>query len=290
MLFLDGLATSCGALLIVAGASKVYRGVRGVAGDTAIRRTLRIPWRWWRVAEPAAGCAECAVGAVVCSRVLPVAGAAMMAGLGAAFCALLGYARVKGVPGGCGCIEWRVPASAAARTVSWREIARSAVVLAAGAAASAAGGVSSAAGAVSPAAVAVSPAAVAVSSAAGAVPGGLAAYGRGWFVAGLAAGAAVLVLLSLPAAWRTPVCHRPLWRPARTTLRALTQHGVYLAMAASAGPLGPLARYQRTGCADEFWFPAADGDGELRSVVFLVRHASPGEALAVRASVRARAF
>jgi hypothetical protein len=268
--FLDGLAASCGALLIVAGASKVYRGVRGAAGDTAIRRTLRMPWRWWRVAEPAVGCAECAVGAVVCARLLPVAGAAVMAGLGVSFCALLGYARVKGVPGGCGCIEWRVPVTAPVRTVSWREIARSAVVLAAGTAA-----------AVSSARVS----SARVSSAVVAVPAGVAAYGQGWFAAGLAAGAVVLVLLSLPSVWRTPVCHRPLWRPGRATLRALTQHGVYRAMAASAGPLGPLARYRKTGCSDEFWFPAADG-GQQRSVVFVVRHGPPGEALAVRASVR----
>lgn len=256
MLFLDGLAASCGALLIVAGASKIYRGARGVASDTAVRRALRIPWRWWRVAEPAAGCAECAVGMVVCAGVFRVAGAAVMAGLGAAFCAVLGYARVKRVPGGCGCIEWRVPVTAPVRTVSWREITRSAVVLAAGAAAAA-------------------------------VPAGAAAYGQGWFIAGLAAGAVVLVLLSLPAAWRTPVCHRPLWRPVRATLRALTENGVYLAMAASAGPLGPLARYRRTGCTDEFWFPAADG-GQQRAVVFLVRHASPGGPLAVQASARDR--
>lgn len=273
-MFLDGLAASCGALLIVAGASKVYRGLRGVAGDTAIRRTLRIPWRWWRVAEPAAGCAECAVGAVVCAQLLPVAGAAVMAGLGASFCVLLGYARVKRVPGGCGCIEWRVPVAAPVRTVSWREIARSAVVLAAGTAA-----------AVSSAGVSAGVSTARVSSAAVAVPAGVAAYGQGWFAAGLAAGAVVLVLLSLPPVWRTPVCHRPLWRPARATLQALTQHGVYRAMAASAGPLGPLARYRKTGCSDEFWFPAADG-GEQRSVVFVVRHGSPGGALAVRASLQ----
>lgn len=123
--------------------------------------------------------------------------------------------------------------------------------------------------------------------AAGVVPAGPAAYGQGWFIAGLAAGAFVLVLLSLPAAWRTPVCHRPLRRPVRATLRALTENGVYLAMAASAGPLGPLARYRRTGCADEFWFPAADG-GEQRAVVFLVRQASPGGPPAVQVPVRDR--
>jgi hypothetical protein len=255
----DGIAgcvASCGALLAVAGASKVYRGVRGIAGDTAIRRALQIPQRPWRAVELAGGGAECAVGVVVCAGVLPLAGGAAMAALGAVFCALLGYARIRRVPGGCGCIEWRAPAPAAAQAVSWREIARSAVVLGAGVAGAAA------------------------------AEGGAGAYGRAWFDAGLLVGGAVLVLLSVRTPWRTPVCRRPLWRPARSALRALTGHGVYLAMAASAGPLGPVARHRRTGCADEFWFTPADGAADGNAVVFLVRHASRDGALAVRASVR----
>jgi hypothetical protein len=260
LLFLNGLASACGVLLAVAGASKVYRGVRGAAGDTAIRRALRVPRRVWRVAEPAAGGFECAVGVVVCTGVLPVASDVVMAALGAAFCALLGYVRVRGVPGGCGCIQWRNPARPAARTVSWREIARSAVVLGAGIAAAAA---------------------VLVSRA----PDTVSEYGQAWFGAGLLAGGLVLVLLSVRALGRTPLCHRPLWRPARATLQELTQHGVYLAMAESAGPLGPPARHHRTGCADEFWFTTAD-DGE-RAVVFQVRHTSADGDLAVQASLRA---
>jgi hypothetical protein len=256
LLFLNGLAASCGLLLAVAGASKLYRGVRRIAGDTAIRRVLRISRRRWRAVELAAGGLECAVGVVVCAAVLPVAGDAVMAALGGAFCALLGYARIRGLPGGCGCIEWRARARAAARSISWREIARSAVVLGAGIATAAAG-----------------------SASAG-------EYSRAWFGAGLLAGGVVLILLSVPALARTPVCYRPLWRPARSTLRALTEHGVYLAMAASAGPLGPVARHHRTGCADEFWFTTANGGGEQRAVMFQVRHTSPQGALAVRASVR----
>jgi hypothetical protein len=135
LLFLNGLAASCGVLLAVAGASKLYRGARGIAGDTAVQRVLRMSRRRWRAVELAAGGAECVVGVVVCTGILPVASDAVMAALGGAFCALLGYARIRGVPGGCGCIEWRARARAAARMISWREIARSAVVLGAGLAA-----------------------------------------------------------------------------------------------------------------------------------------------------------
>jgi hypothetical protein len=251
-----GFAASCGALLAVAGASKVYRSARGMAGDTAIRRALRITRRRWQSVELAAGCAECVTGVVVIAGLLPVAGGGVMAALGAAFCALLGYARIRGVPGGCGCIEWRAPASAGERTVSWREIARSAMVLGAGVAD-----------------------AVAARGDAGALDGP-------WFGAGLLAGAVVLILLSVRGLWHTPVCHRPLWRPVGTTLRALTGHAVYAAMAASAGPLGPLARHRAAGCEDEFWFAPAAGAGQGHAVVFLVRRAAPDGALAVRASVR----
>jgi hypothetical protein len=259
LLFLDGLASACGALLAVAGASKVYRGARGVTGDPAIRRVLRMTRRRWRVVEPAAGAVECAVGVVVCAGVLPVVSDAVMAAFGATFCVLLGYVRVKGVPGGCGCIDWRTPAGAASRTVSWREIARSAVVLGAGLAA----------------AIPASPG-----------PVGAGEYSRAWFYVGLLAGGVVLVVLSVPALGRTPLCHRPLWRPARATLRELTGHGVFLAMAESAGPLGLPARHQRAGCADEFWFTTADGGGDQRAVVFQVRHTSAEGALAVQASLR----
>jgi hypothetical protein len=275
LLFLNGLASACGALLAVAGASKVYRGARGVTVDAAIRRALRIPRRWWRFAEPAAGGVECAVGVVVCARVLPVASDAVMAALGATFCALLGYVRVRGVPGGCGCIDWRTSAKAASRTVSWREIARSAVVLGAG--------IAAAVSATTVSATTVSASTVSASTVfASTGPG---EYYRAWFGLGLLAGGVVLVVLSVPALGRTPLCHRALWRPARATLRELTGHGVYLAMAESAGPLGAPARHHRTGCADEFWFTTADG-GEQRAVVFQVRHTSAEGPLAVQASLR----
>jgi hypothetical protein len=256
VLFLAGWVVSCGGLLAVAGASKVYRGARGVSGGTAVLRALRLPRRSWRAAETGAGCAECAVGVAVCAGAWPAA--AVMAGMGAAFCLLLGYVRIRRVPGGCGCIDWRASARRAAQKVSWREMARSAMVLGAGLA-----------GAI-------------------AARGGAGELGQPWFGAGAVAGVAVGVLLSLRAPWRTPVCHRPLWRPARATLQALTGHGVFQAMAASAGPFGPPVRHRVAACTDEFWFARAGGPGDEPAVVFEVRRVPPDGALAVRGSLSGR--
>jgi hypothetical protein len=91
----------------------------------------------------------------------------------------------------------------------------------------------------------------------------------------MAAGAAVLMLLGARGAMATPLCRRRFWRPARATLRALTGHAVFAAMAEAAGPLGRVASHRRLGCADEFWFPAASA-GPGRAVVF------PGPAAADR--------
>ena len=254
-LFLAGCVASCGGLLVVAGASKLYRAARQVPGDSAIRRALGVTKRRWRRAEPAAGALECAVGAVVCAGVYPVLGGAAMAALGAVFCVLLWYARARRVPGGCGCIEWRA-APRPAETVSWRGMARGAVLAVAGAAS-----------------------AVFLRGEADAV-------GRPWFWAGVLAGGAVLAGLSVRRLPRTPVCRRPWWFPARAGLRALAGHGVFGAMAEAAGPFGPVVRYRRAGCAGEFWFTPLDGPGPGRAVVFQVRHAGPGGSLAVQASVR----
>jgi hypothetical protein len=106
-----------------------------------------------------------------------------------------------------------------------------------------------------------------------------------WFGGGFVASGTVLVLLSMRVPVRTPVCRRPLWHRARTTLRALTSHEMFAAMAASAGPFEPLARYRRTGCTDEFWFAAAAGQN-CDAVVFQVHQAAPGARLAVHASLR----
>jgi hypothetical protein len=258
MLFLQGCIASCGALLVLAGISKLYRGARGATGDTAVRRALRVPLHRWRRAEPAIGGLEGAVGVAVCTGAYPVGAGLALAACGAAFCALLGYARLKRVPGGCGCVEWRTPRRPAAQRVSWPDIVRSAMLLAAGLAAAVLR------------------------------PGRADAVSRPWFGAGLLAGAAVLALLSFTPL-RTPVCHRPIWRPARATLRALTGHAVFAAMAGAAGPFGPMTRYRRTGCTEEFWFAATHGTGPVasqdRAVVFRVRHTSPDGTLAVQASI-----
>ncbi len=62
-----GYVASCGAVLVVAGASKLYRSARGVDGATAIRRALRMPRHQWRRAELAVGATEFAMGMFVCS-------------------------------------------------------------------------------------------------------------------------------------------------------------------------------------------------------------------------------
>ena len=74
-----GCAASCGAVLIVAGASKLYRGIRGFDDMTAIRRALRMPQRQWRLFGLAAGATECLVGALVCSGAYPVLSGASLA-------------------------------------------------------------------------------------------------------------------------------------------------------------------------------------------------------------------
>ena len=264
-LFLAGCVASCGVLLAVAGASKLYRAARRMPDASAIRRALGMTKRRWRRAEPAIGILECAAGVIVCAGVYPALGGAAMAGLGAGFCGLLGYARVRRVPGGCGCIQWRTASPSAAGMVSWREMARAALVAVAGL-----GG------------------AVFLRGEAG-------AFDRPWFWAGLLAGGTVLMLLSTQARPRTPVCRRPVWFPARATLRALAGHGVFEAMAESAGPFGPVVRYRRAGCGEEFWFtplpgpaagPGQAGRGGQRAVVFQARYAAPGGGLAVQASVR----
>ena len=248
-------------MLVVAGAGKLYRGMRGLEDMTAIRRALRMPPRQWRLFGLAAGGAECAAGAVVCSGRFPVPGGAALAALGAVFCALLGYVRVRKVPGGCGCIGWRAASrtaasGTAARAPDWRAVARGAVLLGVGLAYAVVG-----------AGVADAP------------------RPYWWFGGGVAAGITVLVLLSVPGPVRTPVCSRPLWRRTSATLRALASHETFAAMAGSAGPFGRVVRYRRLGCTDEFWFTVPPGQGS-QAVVFRVRRVSPGARLAVHTSLR----
>jgi hypothetical protein len=252
---ISGLAVSCGAVLVAAGASKLYRGVRGLEDRTAIRRALRMPRRQWRLFQLAAGAVECLTGILVCSGRYPAPAGAALAALGAVFCALLGYVLVKQIPGGCGCIRWRAAAETAAGVLTWRAMTRSGMLLGAGIAYL-----------------------IAFSDAANGTR-------RLWFGVGVAVGGTALALLSMPMPVRTPVCRRPLWRRARTTLRALARHETFTAMAASAGPFQPVARYRRTGCTDEYWFTALTDQGS-QAVVFRVNQAVPGARLAVHASLR----
>jgi hypothetical protein len=252
---ISGCAVSCGAVLVVAGASKLYRGIRALDDMTAIRRALRMPRRRWRLTGLAAGGVECVTGVLVCSGAYPVLGGAGMAALGAVFCVLLGYVLVKQIPGGCGCIRWRTAPETAAEAVTWRAIARSGMLLGAGIAY------------------------MIVSADAANAPR------WGWFGGGVVASGTVLVLLSVHMPVRTPVCRRPLWRQTRTTLRVLASHEMFAAMAASAGPFEPVARHRRAGCTDEFWFTAVTGR-DSQAVVFQVHQAVPGARLAVHTSLR----
>jgi hypothetical protein len=254
-MFLAGCVGSCGALLVLAGASKLYRGARRMDGTTAIWRALRIPRRLIRRAELAVGSLEGVTGALVCARVYPVVGGAAMASLGAAFCALLIYIRANRIPGGCGCVSWRRKADRAAEAVTWRVVVRAGMLTAAGIA------------------DALAPS------------GGTATLHRPSFYAGVLTGGIALSLLSAHGSVRTPGCHRPLWRPTRASMRALTGHEVFAAMVSAAGPLGSDVRYRRTGCTDEFWFPVMGGD-DGKAVVFRVSYAAPGGSLAVHAAVR----
>ena len=252
---ISGCAVSCGAFLVVAGASKLHRAVRTLDDMTAIRRALRMPRRPWRLTVLAAGGVECVTGVLVCSGAYPLLGGAGMAALGAVFCILLAYVLVKQIPGGCGCIRWRTAPETAAEAVTWRAMARSGMLLGVGIASM-----------------------IASADAANAPRGD-------WFGGGVAASGTVLVLLSMHMPVRTPVCRRPLWRRTRTTLRILASHEVFAAMAASAGPFKPVARYRRTGCTDEFWFTAVTGQ-DSQAVIFQVHQAVPGARLAVHASLR----
>ena len=236
-----GCAVSCGATLAVAGAGKLYRGARGLDDTTAIRRALRMPRDRWRHLTWAAGGVECAAGALVCSGAYPAVGGASMAVLGAVFCALLGYVLVKRVPGGCGCIRGAT-AETAAGSVTWRSVARGALLFGAG----------------------VADALVRADAAA--------ASQLGWFMAGIITGGLVLVVLSVRMPVRTPICRRPLLRRTQAMLGALAGYETFAAMAASAGPFSPAVRHRRTGCTDEFWFTPADGQAG-QAVIFRVNHA-----------------
>jgi hypothetical protein len=249
-----GGAVSCGATLAVAGAGKLYRGARGPDDTTAIRRALRMPRPWWRRLTWAAGGVECAVGVLVGSGAYPAAGGASMAVLGAVFCALLGYVLVKRIPGGCGCIGWGATAQTSAGSVTWRPVARAALLSGAGVANAL-----------------LRPGASVVSQ-------------PGWFVAGFIAGGMVLAGLSVRGPVRTPICRRPLLRRTRAMLSTLAGYETYAAMVASTGPFSPVVRHRRAGCSDEFRFTPADGRPSP-AVIFRLDHTVNGPLPAVHVSV-----
>ena len=202
-----GWVVSCGVVLVVAGASKLYRGARGVDGATAMSRALRMSRRRWRRAELTVGAAELAVGVLVCSGASPMLGGAGLASFGALFCVLLGYVRVKRIPGDCGCIRWRPAPETAPEPATWPPIVRGGMLLCAGIID------------------------VIVSADAARAP-----Y-LAWFGGGLLAGGTVLVLLSMRMPVRTPICRRPLRRRMRATLRVLAGHEMFAAMTAFGRPL-----------------------------------------------------
>jgi hypothetical protein len=251
-LLLAGAVRAAGALLVLAGAGKMAAVARGIDTDSAVRRLLRAGPAGWRRAELATGALECATGVVVCAGWFPVAGGAVMAVLGAVFAGLLTRARRRRLPGGCGCLPWRW--AGRADVVTWRSIARAVALLGAG-----------------------------VLDLAARRPGPP-PLNRLWFDAGVAAGGAVLAALTMELPPRTPRGHRPLWWPARLTLRSLVRHPVFAATAEAAGPFWAACTYRRAGCVAEFWFHPVPPSAAAAAALFRVTHLADG-ALSVQASV-----
>jgi hypothetical protein len=249
---LAGAETSCGLLLVVAGAGKAYHAARGAESATAIRRALRVPVRRWRWVEFATGAVECATAAAILPW--PILAGAVMALLGTVFCGLLWYVKAAGIPGGCGCLGGG--RRYAADSIGVRDIVRAAVL--------------------------------AIVGAAGAVTAGgnHGAFGiKIAFFGGFLGLGALLLALSVPPPRRP--CNRPLLSPVRGTLRALTAHRVYEAMAEATGPFSARVGHRRAGCDDEFWFVPEDGGVP---VVFGVGHngTGAGQGLTIR-TTRAKA-
>ena len=249
-----GAIAACGALLVLAGALKLYRSVRDEGYGTSVQRALRLKAGPWRVVQACAGSLECATGSAVCVGWHPVPVGIVLASQGAAFAGVLVYIGRKGIAGDCGCLKRA--AQAADHVVPRRAVLRACVLIAAGV----------------------------VKAAAGVPPVGSPGDANR-ALASAVAFAAFALLVSVDLEWRTPRCRRPLWFPRRQTVAELRAHGVFQAMAASAGPLGDRVAYLRAGCVDEFRFPAADD--ETRLVAFRVSRSGPAGALAVRASIEA---
>jgi hypothetical protein len=252
--FWSGVIDSVGALLVIAGAAKVYAALHGAQPESAIRHAFRIEPHRWRIVQLATGLAEVVTALVVCGRIFPAAGGAAMTGLGVTFAGSLIYARQAGAPGGCGCISWKHGATSG--PIKLREIARAGWIVIAG---------------------------VLSLAMRWPVP---APFREAWFYAGTAAGCLMLVLLSVDA---VPSVVRCGWRRrlvTRGTLAALIRHPVFKAMAKSAGPFTSDFGYHAAGCTEEYWFARSPGAMSARQVTsFSVTHL-PGGVLAVHARLQ----
>ena len=253
---LRGAVAGCGALLALSGAAKLVRTARGTGGGTAVQKALRLSDVPWRVFQAVAGIAELAVGLLVCAGVRPAAVDALMAAQGTVFVALLTYVMRKRIPGDCGCVARRRPASPDENATTWWAVARAVFIALAGAAG----------------------AAVRV-HAPSALPRSGGAFA--WAVALATAGLLAVVDLGL----RTPRCRRSFLFPARTTLAEVTGHTIYRAMAASLGGTGERVLFRRAGCVDEFWFPAHGSGPEDRRYLEIKASRAVSGALALRAAI-----
>jgi hypothetical protein len=216
-LLLAGAVAGCAALLILAGAGKVYRS-RRVPEESAIQRALRIgPGPWWRV-QLAIGVAELVTGVAVLVRIQPLVAGIAMAAQGAVFSATLAYVRYAKIRGACGCV---LPS--AKQRVTWRDQARAVVVLG--------GGI--------------------VAATAHFPPLWTPSFG----LVALVGAVVTVVLAGVDQSWQTPVCHRRWWRPMWATVADLRRHPVYARMTAAGDLVGETFGHRRSGCTDEFWFP-----------------------------------
>jgi hypothetical protein len=252
--FWSGAIDSVGALLVIAGADKVYGVLHGARRESAIRRAFRIEPRRWQRVQLTAGLAECVTGFLVCGRVFPAEGGAAMAGLGVVFAGSLIYARRAGAPGGCGCISWNKRATS--ETIKLREIIRAEFIVIIG-----------------------------ILSLAMRWPVS-APFREPWFYAGTAAGCLLLLLLSLDV---VPTPLRCGWRRllmTHSTLDTLTHHPVFKAILESVGPFTPEFGYHATGCTEEYWFASSDGAVSAPQVAAFSVTRLPGGVLAVHARLQ----
>ena len=253
---LCGAVAGCGALLVLSGAAKLVRTVRGTGGGTAVQQALRLSDAPWRVFQGVAGTAELVIGLLVCARARPAVADALMAAQGVVFVALLGHVLRNRIPGDCGCVARRRPAAPGKSATTRWSVARAVFI-------ALAGGAGAAAGVRSPSALPHS--------------------GEAFAWAVVLATSVLLAAVDLEL--RTPHCRRAFLFPVRTTLAEVTDHTIYRTMAASLGATGEHVLFRRAGCVDEFWFPApGSGPADRRYLEVRAGRTAAG-ALALRAAV-----